>query len=353
MKHEIVTENVKILGRTITYKNIVWCGHSGSGISFHFKGKELSVFLRGDNTTQGYETEGRARFGIYVNHTRIMTQMLEQQQQKISIIKQEHEVDVDIQIVKLSECAMSTIGIEKIETDETAEVNPTLPKLHKIEFVGDSITCGYGVDMNEPLVGFQTNTEDVTKAYSYLTAQNLNADYSMVCFSGYGVVSGYTDTEEKNRTSLVPTYYEKIGFSYAKPFNELVFEDQPWDFKKYIPELIIVNLGTNDASYCKEEKERMDEYTTEYVEFLKKIRMYNPESVIITTLGLMGQSLYPSLERAIERYRAQTRDKNIYPVLLDEHKAEAGYVSDMHPSILSHQRAATTLTKAIKTIMGW
>lgn len=353
MKHEQITNNVKILGRTIKYKDILWCTHSGSGISFRFKGTNLSVILRGDSSTQGQETEGLARFGIYVNGIRLITQMMQNNKECISIIKQTNEVEVEVQIVKLSECAMSTFGIESLMIDETAQICAMPNKSHKIEFIGDSITCGYGVDMNDPSVGFQTNTQDVTKAFAYLTAQNLNADYSMVCFSGYGVVSGYTDTDEKNVTSLVPTYYEKVGFSYARPMKELKLEEQKWDFSKYVPELIVVNLGTNDASYCKEYKERMEEYIVCYVDFLKIIRKNNPDATIITTLGLMGQSLYPSLERAIECYTAQTRDKNIFSVLLDEQKVQAGYVSDSHPSAQSHQQAADTLTKAIQTILGW
>lgn len=353
MKQLKITDNVKILGRTITYKDILWCGHSGTGISFRFKGKNLSVLLRGDSSTQGQETEGLARFGIYINGIRILTQMMQNETECISVIKQNHEITADILIIKLSECAMSTFGIEEIITDDTAEIEPTLSKLHKIEFVGDSITCGYGVDMNDPLIGFQTNTEDVTKAYAYQTAQNLNSDYSMVCFSGYGVVSGYTESDEKNITSLVPTYYEKVGFSYANPFQELKLEEQKWDFSKYTPDLIVINLGTNDASYCKEYKERMEEYTKAYVEFLKTIRKNNPNTVLLTTVGLMGQTLYSSLEKAVEQYKLQTKDTNVYSILLEEQMQEAGYVSDMHPSQLSHQKAACALTKAIKTIMGW
>lgn len=49
-----------------------------------------------------------------------------------------------------------------------------------MEFIGDSITCGYGVDDPDKEHHFKTATEDVTKAYAYKTALALNADYSMV-----------------------------------------------------------------------------------------------------------------------------------------------------------------------------
>jgi len=353
MEHAITKHNVKFLGRTLEYKGIRWCGHSGSGISFTFHGKKLNIVLRGDNTTEGFESEGPARIAVFVDHKRVVDQMMKEPLYDIAVIQSESDITATVEIVKLSECAMSVFGIKSIVTDETATILPTPDKLHKIEFAGDSITCGYGIDMNDPSVGFKTSTEDTTKAYAYHTAMSLNADYSMVSFSGYGVVSGFTDTEEKNLHSLVPTFYEKVGFSYAHPLNELVLEDIHWDFAQYQPEVVIVNLGTNDASYCKDIKERIDDYTNCYVAFLKMIRKHNKNATIIGTLGLMGQSLYPAIESAMEQFKLETKDANVYSVLLDEQKEEDGYVSDMHPSVKSNQKASDTLSKAIKAIMNW
>lgn len=40
--------------------------------------------------------------------------------------------------------------------------------------------------------GFKNSTENGSKTYAYKTAQNFDADYSIVSVSGIGVVSGYT-----------------------------------------------------------------------------------------------------------------------------------------------------------------
>ena len=75
---------------------------------------------------------------------------------------------------------------------------------HKIEFIGDSITAGYGVDDEVKEHGFSTATEDVTKTYAYKTAAALQADYSIVAYSGHGIISGYTGDGEKNTGLLIP-----------------------------------------------------------------------------------------------------------------------------------------------------
>lgn len=53
----------------------------------------------------------------------------------------------------------------------------------------------------------------MTKAYAYLSAEQLGADYSMVCYSGYGIITGYTENDQKLTTHLLPDYYERVGKS--------------------------------------------------------------------------------------------------------------------------------------------
>ena len=98
-----------------------------------------------------------------------------------------------MEIIKLSESPMSAVGIEAF-AEGSAEALPEKPL--KIEFIGDSITCGYGVDDEDENHQFTTATEDVTKAYAYKTAKALDAEYSMFSASGYGIVSGYTEGDE-------------------------------------------------------------------------------------------------------------------------------------------------------------
>ena len=60
--------------------------------------------------------------------------------------------------------------------------------------IGDSITCGYGVEGDVEDEIFCTAKENPSKAYSLLTAQELNAEYQIVAWNGKGVISAYTVT---------------------------------------------------------------------------------------------------------------------------------------------------------------
>lgn len=156
---------VKFLGRTCSYKGIRWCGLSGSGIAFKVTGTYARIKIVGDDTTAGRVTEGCARIGIYLNGKRVIDRVVTQPEEVITVFDGEKTQSAEVMVIKLSECAMSTVGIAEIQTD--GKPDPLPDKKRKIEFIGDSITCGYGVDLEDPETAFRTDTEDVTRAYAY------------------------------------------------------------------------------------------------------------------------------------------------------------------------------------------
>ena len=269
------------------------------------------------------------------------------------LFRSDTDEEVTIRITKLSESAMSTVGIQGITVHATNGIKPTLDNVNKIEFIGDSITCGYGVDDEYELHPFSTSTEDVTKTYAYLTAQQLQADYSMVSYSGYGIISGYTDNTQKLTTHLLPDYYEKVGKSNGKFDDTLLPQDLCWDFNRSIPDLIVINLGTNDDSYTKEEIDKQTEYVQAYVEFLKMVRCNNLHAPILCTLGIMGDRLYPFVEQAVNSYTEETGDSSVTAMKFDVQLEVDGYAADFHPSQVTHTKAAVKLTAHIKELMKW
>lgn len=353
MIYQITKENVKLIGRTYYYKDALWCGLSGSGIEFIFTGTKATITLVGDDTTQGVKTEGLARVGIYVNGNRVEDIMMDTPEKNICIYENELPEKVHIQVLKLSECAMSTIGIKAVELDTIDGITPAPDKQRRIEFIGDSITCGYGVDLEVAEASFTTDTEDMTKAYAYKTAGYLDADYSMVSFSGYGIISGYTDSDEKVTNELVPTYYEKTGFSYAKPYGSLELHKVAWDFNQFIPHIVVINLGTNDDSYCKDIKERQDDFSKAYVAFLSTVRRHNPNATILCTVGIMGERIYSAVEKAVKDYKTISKDTMIHSLMFHDQLPEDGYAVSWHPTDITHTKAALVLTEKIKELMKW
>ena len=342
--------NVKLLGRTYFDGEKLFCALSGTGAEFTFTGTKCSITVMGDsNSGNVTAADNQARVGIYVNGERVIDDMVDNLMEIYDVFESDTPQDVTVSIVKLSESPMSTIAISNIKVTGS-EIKPTPNKDMLIEFIGDSITCGYGADDPVKEHNFSTKTEDVTKAYAYKTAAALNADYSMVSFSGYGIISGYTN-DKKVSAQTVPQYYTKLGYSWASNGN-FTPANIDWDFSKRQPDVIVVNLGTNDDSYTKTDSERQMEYCTEYVEFLKLIREKNPDAKILCTLGVMGDRLYEYVQLAALNYTEETGDTNISTMKFDVQSPDDGYSADWHPSITTHDKAAEKLTAEIKSLIG-
>ena len=59
--------------------------------------------------------------------------------------------------------------------------------------MGDSITCGYGIDGVWNKDVFSTETENPIKGYAYKTAQLCKSEFQYVSWSGMGVLSSWVD----------------------------------------------------------------------------------------------------------------------------------------------------------------
>ncbi len=345
-------QNIKPLGRTHPLADSLWLAFSGAGAEFAFNGCFCDIVIAADNgVSDPAKANEHVRIAVYVDGLRAVDSMIDAPETTFHVVEESIPAEHVVRIVKLSETAMATCGIRTICTD--APIRPTAKKARFIEFIGDSITCGYGVDDEDGEHHFATATEDVTKAYAYRTAHLLEADYSMVSISGYGIISGYTATAEAPVTAqLMPTYYEKLGFSYGR-FEGVTPADICWDFAVRTPDIIVLNLGTNDDSYCRDHADRQARYAAEYERFLGVIRRNNPVAQILCTLGLMGDRLYPFVEKAVANYMDKSGDAKVSCMHFTPQLPEDGYAADYHPSQRTHQKAADKLAEHIRKLMHW
>ena len=242
-----------------------------------------------------------------------------------------------VRFVKLSECTQSLMGLRAIETDGT--LTPVPPKARKIEFIGDSITCGYGVEGGENQ-GFQTATENAEKAWAVLTARALDADAMLTCFSGHGLLSGYTEGERNDR-ELVQPYYEHVGGNaFVLPGGKRL-QDIPWDFSRFRPDTVVIHLGTNDASWVRGLPERRAAFRQRYRDFLPIVRLHNPDARILCILGTLTGDLNDDMLQAVAEYARSAGDRRIraFPVPLQNQEAD-GIGTDGHPSPATQRKLA-------------
>lgn len=341
--------NVKLIGRTANDSGILWLALSASGIEFTFTGTAASVTVVGDSMVNS-GADKQARFAVYINGEKTLDTQVDAAEKTYEIFSSDAAKETTVKILKLSEATESTMGIRSIDVTGT-DVAPTPAKDLKIEFIGDSITCGYGVDDEVKENHFSTSTEDATKAYAYKTAQMLDADYSLVSYSGHGIISGYTTNDKKVTGQLVPTVYEQFAKSYGNYDGIFNVSLVDWDFSRFQPDVVVINLGTNDSSYCGNHSDRIEDYSTSYAEFLKTVRRNNPDAHILCVLGVMGDSLYKGVEAAVELYSTETGDAKVSSLRLTPQNGSTGYAADWHPTEATHEIAANETAAEIRSIL--
>ncbi|MCM1314816.1 MAG: GDSL-type esterase/lipase family protein [Alistipes senegalensis] len=339
---------VKYTGRNYYDGKSAWLVQSGSAVEFTVSAKSAEVTITGDHSINNDE-KYRPRYAVIIDGEIVLDEVLNEKSKTVKLFDEKVSRTADVKIIHLSEANNGAVGVSEIKTvsDSPAPVVPVPEKELSIEFIGDSITCAYGVEGKSAYENFSTTTENFMKSYAYLTAKKLNADYSAVSYSGHGIISGYSEDGKINTNSLVPSYYKDYGSlnDYAKP----------WDFTKKPNDVVVINLGTNDYSYVsKDFDNRSQEYVDGYVEFLETVRECNPDAYIICTMGIMGgQEMCPLIEQAVSDFSKKNNDKKIMsyesPI---QNFNDDGIGSDWHPSEVTQQKNAYILADKICNALG-
>lgn len=359
--------NMKILGRTLVHtgentgRRARYLCYSRSYVEFTFTGRSLSCELLSDyceDQTDG--TQYPCYMALYLDHQlvrrfslmpgrHIYPLLSEGENSKRDAWKCEdpegNDSEEDLRtmvvcLVKESEVQYASSGILAFYTDEEAEIRPTDKKDRKIEFIGDSITCGYGV-LGGPKAPFSTETESADDAFAVQCARALDADYQLVSFSGIGVISRYIEPEENEPLTdvLMPALYPHTDAVLAKRYG---WRPESWDFSSFCPQVVVINLGTNDDSYTRGIREREERFEEEYCEFVRNIHRRNPGAEIVCTFGVMSQRLLPRVEEAVQRL-----SESGVPVRMHrEEPMPPGEVTgcDGHPSAQRQRKMAESLT---------
>ncbi len=333
---------VRPIGRSFYEGGVRYLSYSGSGVEFACRGEYLTIKLIDDSQGR-YLSNHKARYAIYKNGVIVADDTLTESERIVTLTLDGYGSESVIKILKLSEAQYSAMGIGEICVYGKKRIEPTREKDLKIEFIGDSITCGYGVDEINDNGYFTTATENFTKTYAYLTAENLSADYSAICFSGYGVYSGYTTGGIINSSDVLPLHYDKACYLYGG--REII-----WDFRESDNDIVVINLGTNDASYCAKSVSGRQEFTRRYEDFIRQVRLCNPDAYILCILGDMNNSLYSCIEQAVCNYTAATSDYRVSATTIEYKMGENDIVINGHPGYMSNLYAANELTAKIREL---
>ncbi|KAL9650412.1 hypothetical protein ABK040_004637 [Willaertia magna] len=151
-----------------------------------------------------------------------------------------------------------------------------IKNLLKIKFLGASVSCGMSLD-REDCSGV-INNGDASISFTTLTAKKLKAlEHRLICRSGIGVCVG--------------SIFEKMYVhTFEVDFIDLLYyNSRLWNFFKFIPDVVVINLGNNDYSALS--KGEVDGYIKNYNNLLdliiSKYRPHNRNLKIVSTVGVL------------------------------------------------------------------
>ncbi len=356
----------KVHGRTTEERSPLTLFWTGSGLELNAKGSELWLEVEADYDT--YEPW----ISILINGEWVGRQMVVAGRHWICIFRTMNDQTVkNVRILKDVQ-AMSGDSDHKLQIHAVrfdGEFLPITEKHHRIEFIGDSITSGEGIIGDKQEEDWISMWFGAVKNYTALTAQALNADYRVISQSGWGVLTSWDNNPHGN----IPDIYEKVCGLLAGEKNKALGSWQENDFHSWQPEIIVVNLGTNDngafhsPEWIEETtgdiyKQRLNEdgsYNEEDLKafeqaverFLGKLRQYNPKAQIVWAYGMIGLDLMPSIYRAVNEYQKKTSDKKVSVFQLPNITQETTGARQ-HPGKLAHEKAAEQLSDYLKQYLS-
>ncbi len=230
------------------------------------------------------------------------------------------------------------------QLDNGRLLSPPETKKRKMEFYGNSITCGHAIEDSSGSDSGAAIVENNYLSYAALTARHFHAGYSCVAVSGIGLISGF-------RKAIMPEVYDLL--------NPADSTDK-WNFDKYTPNIVVVNLLENDEAVIgRPESEPFkrrfgSQVPTEafiidaYARFISKLRAHYPVASIICVLGDMGitrpGSKWPEY---VKQATAQLHDEKVYTYFFS-YKGTPG-----HPQIKEQQMMAESLIQFVDQHNMW
>ncbi|PVH91589.1 carbohydrate esterase family 2 protein [Periconia macrospinosa] len=248
---------------------------------------------------------------------------------------------------KRSEALFGSIFLGNITTVGTFEKDDEVTR--KIEFIGDSITVGYGLDGVNPCQN-NASVENNPKTYGALTAGALKADYAMIAWSGIGLTRNYP-SNSPDPSPIMPvrwTRYNPNDANNSYPFPAAA-----------IPNVVVINLGTNDFSYVgMRDPLNVDIYIAAMVQFIKDIKVHYPTATFFLVASPMIGDDYPAgdktktvQKKALGTVVKQLNGTDVHLVDWPTQGSDVG--CDYHPSAAAHKLGASVVSAAIAEKLGW
>jgi len=329
--------HIHYMGRVAMQDGAAVLSWSGNSAEINFTGSTVSYTLR--------DERGDDYFNIIVDGKITSVLHLPAGQKTMYSVTGLTAGPHNLELFKRTEWAMGKTWLYGFEIATGGKVLPSpLTHKRKMEFFGNSISCGYAV---EDLTGQDRGSapyENGYISYAALTARHFNAEYTNTSKSGIGITVSWFPL-------IMPQMYDRLDATDST---------SKWDFSKYTPDVVVINLFQNDSWIVKlpdnpQFKARFgttpptDKFIINaYANFVKSVRSKYPKAHIICILGSMDATKagapWPGyIQKAVDGLN----DKNIYTHFIP-YKGTPG-----HPNAAEQQAMANDLEGFIQQNIRW
>lgn len=321
---------VRYVGRFDTSDpNAVRFAWSGSSIVTRFKGTGISARMKDEGGRNYFQVivDGEPKSVLKTDPTKEVYPLVD------GLPDGEHEVA----LYKRTEARVGEILFRGFDPKGTILPVPQGPE-RRIELIGDSITAGFGNEGPNATCPFVPSEENQYNTYGAIAARALGAEHVTIAWSGKTI-------------GEMTEYYERT--LPARP-------ESKWDFKAWIPHLVVLNVGTNNFAVFDPGQER---YVRVYTALFNRVRAAYPSALIVCLLGPMLSDAYPVgknnltlarkyMQATMEKIRA-SGETNFEYVELPEQKHSDGLGCGFHPSVKTHKLMADRLVGVAKEKLRW
>lgn len=262
-----------------------------------------------------------------------------------------------LKLLKRSEAIDSNTALKSLSTDGYF-TNPPKEKSFKLQFIAASSSTGYG-NLGDSSTPKTSANSDGLMAFAYLTSFMLDSEISIFSASGWGVSRGWNTGGQLNGTQNIPNAYLYTAIDDS---NQVLVDDGRYDTSQYQPDVLVVNLGTNDFTASGyntmsdlEQEAFVEIFKADYLQFLLVLNNMYPQAKIIVAYGLMNEAYY--LEDItldiIDLANQEINEHIVYAFLMEGAGTNGNPTgSNSHPNVGTSINVAEDLANLISTMTG-
>jgi lysophospholipase L1-like esterase len=331
-------------------KNLVWTGRvdrkPDGPVTMAYPGVELRFRVKGTsqiNATFTTTNDG-CWFGVFIDDIPLPKVHLVKGNATVTLAENLDPKRVyTVRVVRRTESWLGVATLHQLDLGTGGQVlsAPRLPK-KRLLFIGDSITCGEKTECVAPDYLKDARAWNADISFGHVLGRRLEAQVHLVSYGGRGVFRDWQG-KDNTQTSNAPIFFERT------------LPDDPnilWNHASYVPDAVIIGLGTNDFSKSIPEE---SVFVSAYVAFLQRIRAVYPRTFLCVTdspITIGSPERGPVLTKYLQSVVAQVTQKGDKKIAYVPVRYQSGSKADAHPDGAQHQRIADDLEPVLRKALG-